>query len=167
MIPLVKNVSFFIACSALALAFWISQYYLLSVIFLIVLVINLIADKKNPSFLGSILFIVVICGTALGIMIGEAPPLLLLVCVTSIFYWDMDALDKRLKLQKSTEITRGMVRAHIYRLLGSLGIGYLIGLVSLFIDIRISLGWAILLGVVVFAGIFLIIRSVRLPAETL
>jgi hypothetical protein len=167
MIPLVKNVSLLIACSALVLTFWISQDYVLSMTFLIVFVINLIADKKYSSFLSSILFIVVICGAAFGITIGGAPSLLLLVCVASIFYWDLDALDKRLKPQKYTELTRAMERSHIYRLLGSLGIGYLIGLVSLSIDIRLSLGWAILLGVVVFAGIFLIIRSMRLPAETL
>jgi hypothetical protein len=165
MIPLAKNVSLFIACSALAVAFWISQYIVLSVIFMMIFVINLVADKKNPRILSSILFIVIISGAALGIMVGGSPPLLLLVCVVSLSYWDLDAFDRRLKLQKPAELTREMEKSHIYRLLGSLGVGYLIGLVSLSIHIRLSIGWAILLGIAVFPGILLPIRLVRTPVK--
>ena len=166
MIPLAKNLSLFMACSALAVAFWIPQYILLSVIFMMVFVINLIPTKKNPSILSSILFIVVISGAAFGIMVGGSPPLLLFVCVASLSYWDLDALDRRLKPQKSTELTREMEKSHIYRLLGSLGVGYLIGLVSLSIHIKLSIGWAIVLGIAVFAGIISIIRLVRTPAKS-
>lgn len=166
MISSAKFFSLLIACATLAVSLWYSKYSWISAIFIIVFVFLLIFSKKVPEYLNFLIFIGLVSCAAYGIWIGGSLPIILLSCTTSLAYWDLDAFERRFRNQEYSETTKEIEKSHLYRLIGSLGVGYLIGLVGSTIHINLSLGWAILLGATIFLGIFLIIKIVRTPAET-
>jgi hypothetical protein len=111
--------------------------------------------------LGSVMFIFVVIAAALGIL-AEMPSLAMLVAIlAALAAWDLNAFQARLALAPKDEKTLALEKAHLLRLGWVLGAGLFLSLAGLLVQIRLSLLWAMLLGVVVVFGIRLGLDALR------
>jgi hypothetical protein len=129
---------------------------------------HLLAPKTYPAAarsasnrLGSVMFIFVVIAAALGIL-AEMPSLAMLVAIlAALAAWDLNAFQARLALAPKDEKTLALEKAHLLRLGWVLGAGLFLSLAGLLVQIRLSLLWAMLLGVVVVFGIRLGLDALR------
>lgn len=91
--------------------------------------------------------------------------LMLLAALAGLAFWDLDSFHARLHLVTPNPETIQLEKAHLRRLLLALTMGGLLTLGFSFFQIRLSLGWAILIGLAVVLLIREGIRSLNLDGQ--
>jgi len=98
-----------------------------------------------------------------GVWLGYVAPLLLAGLVAALAGWDLSRFARRLAGAGRVEGLPGLVRAHLRRLLAALGLGLLLGLAALEIQITLSFAAALLLAACAILGLS---RAVRALGQT-
>ncbi len=154
-----RVLSFGLACVFLCMGFGLQAEWAWSGGFLLLGIAGcfLLLKYKWPVGLAgfTIILIAAVAGIFLNISLWSA----LLAVVAGLGFWDLDAFNERLTRVPASEETLSLEKVHHKRLLLALGIGGGLVLFSLLIDFRLSLGWAILLGLAVILLVRLGIRS--------
>jgi hypothetical protein len=108
---------------------------------------------RTRTVLGLWMFVVFQVSAVAGLLNGLSYWAMLVVMVAGLAFWDLDAFYWRLSRVKACDETRLVEKAHGKRLLITLAAGALLGAGGLLFELKLSLGWAILLGLVIFIGI--------------
>lgn len=91
-----------------------------------------------------------------------AAPWLLPGMVAALVAWDLGRFARRLELPGRQIVHRaGLIRSHLQRLGLAAGLGLLLGETALGLTLELSLGWALLLGLLAISGLAGLIRLVR------
>ncbi|MBK9714870.1 MAG: hypothetical protein IPO81_26775 [Kouleothrix sp.] len=81
-------------------------------------------------------------------------------CV-GVIAWDLDGFARRLWAAGRVEARERLVRAHLRRLLVAAGLGWAAGALALGVRVRLSFGWALLLGLLAIACLWRVMAWVR------
>lgn len=154
-----RKFSFFLACFVMALALSMERQWLWVALALGLGVAGWYLLDKIRWQAGQAGFIILVGAAAAGIFLGLPLWLMLPAVVFALGFWDLDAFLYRIARFQSDERIERLRKAHHYRLAVTLLAGVVISLPGLFLRLDLSLGWAILLGLVIFLGIRLGIRA--------
>lgn len=95
---------------------------------------------------GTAVFILLLAAAAVGVLNSVSSVAMFAAALSALAYWDLEAFQHRLRRVKPDEATQALQQAHLKRLLGVLGVSLALSLVGLAVQIRLSIGWGILLG---------------------
>jgi hypothetical protein len=107
---------------------------------------------RTRMVLGIWMFVIFQVSAVAGLLNGLSYWAMLVVMITGLAFWDLDAFYWRLSRVKASDETWLVEKAHGKRLLIALAAGALLGAGGLLFELKLSLGWAILLGLVIFIG---------------
>jgi hypothetical protein len=159
MTTLHRKTSFFLACTFLSLALFMEQQWVWAALALCIgAAVWLLIDRIKWQT-GWVAFFIFVAVAATGTYLGFPLWLMLPVVLFALVFWDLDAFLYRLSWFEPNERIQQMEKAHYIRLVMALVAGTVISLPGLFLRLDLSLGWAILLGLVIFLGIRLGIRA--------
>ncbi len=111
----------------------------------------------SASF-GLILFVTL---AAWGVFLELPAGWLLLAVITTLAAWDLAYFSWRLEQVPSTADPAGLLRAHLSRLALATGLGLILGGLALQLHFELSLGWALLLGLLILLGLSRAVRTIR------
>lgn len=148
-----RTFSLCLAAVALALAYGLGIAWVWTPVFIVLGLLGWWAPAVLKLQPATALFIVFIAAAALGCILGLPTAAMLLAVLAALAYWDLDALHLRLSEVSDSPATRRLAAGHLKRLLAVLGLSLAAGLGAIFIHINLTLGWAMILGLVVIAGI--------------
>jgi len=162
-IPYLRNICLLAVCLFFFLGLSIRQEWLFALVPLVIAVSGWIitrVDSASPGYrlktslpLGTIVFLGAIIGASVGSFNGLPVWSMLLVVVFAVFYWDLDALIQRMKRIEHSDELQMVELEHLRRLAVAGGIGITASLPGLFLQVKINLFWAIILGLVIIFGI--------------
>ena len=98
---------------------------------------------------------------AIGVLLGLSPEAMLLGLVGALCAWDLDHFLRRVEGQAQVRDARSLAHRHLGRLLVVAGLGLLLGLVALRVDLRLTLLTALLLGLLAVLGLGRAVRYLR------
>jgi hypothetical protein len=102
---------------------------------------------------------------ALGILAGSAPIVLMLGVVATLAAWDLFSFSTRLRRTPQVVGAAALVGAHLRRLGMVVGVGLLLGVLSLTVHFGLSFGWALGLALLVALGLRYLGRALRQAEE--
>lgn len=95
-----------------------------------------------------LLFILSTAGAAWGIWRGLSPATMLLATVLALAAWDLAHFGQRLESAGRVEGRASLERGHLAQLAAASGAGLLLGLLALYLHVRLTLATGLLLGLV-------------------
>jgi hypothetical protein len=98
---------------------------------------------------------------AVGVLLGLSPEAMLLGLVGALCAWDLDHFLRRVAGRVQVPDPALLARRHLGRLLAVAGLGLLLGLVALRVELRLSLLAALLLGLLAVLGLGRAVRYLR------
>jgi len=113
----------------------------------------LVGVVRGWDWMGAFSFVSLMSLAALGMWLRIAPMLMLVGAVAALIAWDLDGLGRRMRSARRVEGGATLVRAHLQRLAAVAGLGLLLGGIALGIHIRLSFGWALVLGLLAILGL--------------
>jgi hypothetical protein len=108
---------------------------------------------KMPHPPGTVVFLTFLILAVSGILQGASLWFMLPSVVFSLAFWDLDALMERLRTVQANEGTQRLEKLHLSRLFPALIFGLLLGWSGMIFLLRLSLGWAILLALVMIISL--------------
>jgi hypothetical protein len=102
---------------------------------------------------------------ALGVWFALSTPVLLAGVVAALVAWDLDRFVRRTRNAGHVAEAAALTRAHLQWLLVVAGLGLALGAVAAGIQVPLSFGWALLLGMVVILGMSRAIRSLTRESD--
>jgi hypothetical protein len=152
---------------ALSLGFLLAGHWAWALLFCILGLVGWLA--RYPAFYfapaGNILFAILVTASALGVIAGLSVPLMLAAVTFALGFWDLHALETRLRQAVSSPATATLEKAHLQRLLPILALGFLLALIPLSIQFELSLEWAMALGLLLVVGLRLGIHFLTVPQK--
>lgn len=174
-IPYLRNISLLAVCLFYLLGLSIRREWLFALVPLVIAVSGWIITRvdsalpgyrlKAPLPLGTIVFLGIVVGASAGSFNGLPVWSMLLVVVFGVFYWDLDALIQRMKRVDHSDELQMVELEHLRRLVIAGGIGIAASLPGLFLQVKINLFWAIVLGLVIIFGIRLAVKELTQQKE--
>jgi len=161
MIKTARLICFWLSAATLAAGFWIGGYWVGSILILLLAFLGWFWIRKSDLDIGSGGFVFYVAGAALGINLKLPAEMMLFTLLASLAFWDLDAFYQKLCKVKTDLTTSKLENTHMIRLALAIGIGLAIGLAGLWFTIQLSLGWAILISLVIILGIQLGIGMLR------
>ena len=98
---------------------------------------------------------------AVAMLLGVGGVWPVLALVAALVAWDLDQFSQRMRAAGRVDDALGQERRHIRRILIVAGLGGLLGLAALSLQVRLSFGLALLLAVVMMLCLSLVIGYVR------
>jgi hypothetical protein len=157
-----RILSVVIGFASLCLGFGLGGEWLWAGIFLVTGIGGVIFLTWRKCEFGWVGLGIFLAAAAWGVYLSLPFWLMLLAALAGLAFWDLDALYARLRQVTPGPETIQLEKAHHRRLLLALLIGGLLTLVFSFFQIRLSLGWAIVIGLAVVLLIREGIRSLNL-----
>jgi hypothetical protein len=97
--------------------------------------------------------IVFTASAAFGILRGASTMTMLVGTVAALAAWDLDHFERRLRAAQRAEGRSALIRAHLRRLSIVVGLGLALGGIGLSVQVEITFGWALLLGLLAFLAL--------------
>jgi glucose dehydrogenase len=144
--------SFILACAGMVTGCAVGGRWLWTLAFFVLALAGALLLWKTQAGLGLLMFVVFQVSAVAGVLNGLSYWAMLATMVAGLAFWDLDAFYWRLSQVKACDETRLVERAHRKRLMIALSAGALLGVGGLLFELKLSLGWAILLGLVIFIG---------------
>ncbi|MEW5872780.1 MAG: hypothetical protein AB1894_26205 [Chloroflexota bacterium] len=135
-----------LALSALALGYSSERLWIWALLLVLLAVFVRLALPGTPGDKGTALFVLLVAAAAVGVLNGVSSLVMLVAVLFALSYWDLEAFDRRLGRIELDEATQLLQQAHLKRLLVVLGVSLILGLTGIAVQIRLSVGWGILLG---------------------
>jgi len=118
----------------------------------------LVGQLRRLGWLNDMSFALLIIAAAVGVWWSVPAGWMLAGTVAALAAWDLARFDRRLAHVEQITGERQLRRDHLQRLLLVTGLGLGFGALALSIQFELSLGWAILLGLLAVIGLSRIIR---------
>jgi hypothetical protein len=109
--------------------------------------------RRRWARVGSVVFLGWTGAAVAGFLVGLGQGWMLLGGVAALVVWDLDHFARRLHTASRVEQEALLVRAHLQRIALVAGAGLLLGGLALLVQVQLSLGWAVLLGLLVMVGV--------------
>ncbi len=103
------------------------------------------------------------CGV--GVLVGLSPLLLIVSVGAAVAVWDLAALNRRSRGASDPEAARGVERAHVQRLVVTVGGGGVLGAAAVLVRVRLGFAVLLALGIVLAIGLSLFLRTLRGSTE--
>ncbi len=113
------------------------------------------------SWISSVCLVVQAVAAAAAVLIGVWGGWSVIGLVAALVAWDLDQFAQRMGAAERVDDAPGQERRHIQRVLIVAGIGGLLGIAGLVLQVRLSFGLALLLAVLAMLGLTLIIGIMR------
>ena len=103
------------------------------------------------------------CGV--GVLVGLSPLLLIASLSAAVVVWDLAALNRRSRGASDPDAARGVERAHVRRLVVTVGGGGVLGAAAVLVRVRLGFAVLLALGIVLTIGLSLFLRTLRGSGE--
>jgi hypothetical protein len=144
----------------LALGYALTPLWLGAVVVAILGLIWLVGQQRQVDWLNDFGFAFFVAAAAIGVWRGAPSGWMLVGTVAALAAWDLARFDGRLAQVEQIIGGRQLRRDHLRRLLLVAGLGLGFGALALGLQFELSLGWAILLGLLVVIGLSRIVGVV-------
>lgn len=152
--------SFLLACAGLAIGCAVAGFWLWVLACAVLALAGWLLLRQTQTVLGSPVFLVFLVSAAVGLINGLSFWAMLATLIAGLAFWDLDAFYWRLSRVQASDETRLVEKAHGKRLALALAAGGVLSAASLLVELmlssfeqKLSLGWAILLGLLIFISI--------------
>jgi hypothetical protein len=149
----VRGISLFLASALLAINFGMAGLWFGAAASLVYGLLVWFMVSRQASDTGHIWLIGYLLFAALGINLGLSIPLMLGAVVFALAFWDTDFFLRKLNRVRSAQWKAPLENAHLLRLAITLSTGLVISLVGLIFQTDLGLGWAMLIGLVIFISL--------------
>ena len=154
-----RTVSLITACGFFTLALALAGWWLWALIPLVFAVAGWMILRKTAYSIGTVGFLLSITTAVFGTLRGLPLWAMVLVVISGLVFWDLDALIHRLDVVEPSDKTREIEKKHLERLGLAVAIGLAASLPGVLLRINFSLAWAIVFGLVVILGIRQVIKE--------
>jgi hypothetical protein len=111
-------------------------------------------SQRAPNLInGTAGLIVFTASAALGLLRGASTFAMLVGTLAALAAWDLDHFERRLRTAQRVEAQGALIRAHLRRLSIVAGLGLTLGGIALSVQVEITFGWALLLGLLAFLAL--------------
>ncbi len=141
------------AALAMIAAYALSALWVGSVIILALGLIWLVGQQRQVKWLVDLGLIAFIVMAAFGVWRGVGAGWMLFSTVVALAAWDLAHFARRLGQVDQVVAEARLRQAHLWQLLMTLGLGFVLGGVALSIQLKMELGWLIGLGLLVVVGL--------------
>jgi len=164
--------SLLLACAGMAIGCAVAGLWLWVLAYAVMGLAGWLLLRQTQTVLGSLMFLVFLVSAAAGLINGLSFWAMLATVIAGLAFWDLDAVYWRLSRVQASDETRLVERAHGKRLALALAAGGLLSAASLLVELmlssfehKLSLGWAILLGMLIFISIRYGINALQVNQE--
>ncbi len=123
------------------------------------------AQQRRGSGLEGVFLVIFLLAGGAGFWLGVPGWIALIATVATLGAWDLDHFLQRLNVVERVEFDTGLGREHFRRLAVVQGLGLFIGLLALFVHLRIAFWWEALLVLLAVIGIRQLVHFVRKQME--
>ena len=113
------------------------------------------------SWLTTLGLVGLILVTAVGGILELLPVLLLTAVALALFAWDMGNYGRALAVVPDVRDEPGLIKIHMQWAGGMIGLGWLLGLIAINVQLPLNLGWTFGLGLVVVLGLRWLVRRLQ------
>jgi hypothetical protein len=99
--------------------------------------------------------------TAVAALLGLAPILLLTGMALALFAWNLGNVNRMLTAVPDIRDESALIKTHLQWSGGTIGLGWLLGLIALNIQFSINFWWALVLGIVVVFALSHLVRRLQ------
>lgn len=125
----------------------------------------LISLWQRVDWAASVGLLVVACAAMLGVWLGLSPLLLAISLLSGLLAWDLSDFSNRLRRAACADDLSLLVKRHLLRLGGLGGLSLILMIVALFVHVRISFGWLLLIAIVLIFGLLQLARHLRQSSQ--
>ena len=148
-----REISLFLASALLAANFGMAGLWIGVIVSLVYGLLAWFMVSRQVSDTGFVWFSGYLLMAALGINLGLFLPMMVGVVVSALAFWDTDSFLRRLNRVHSTQWKAPLENSHLLRLIITLSLGLLLSLAGFIIQTDLSLGWAMLIGLVIIISL--------------
>ena len=150
-----------ISTLALALGYTLANEEILAPAVTILGILWLVAFFRGWHSLSSLALIIFVGMAGFAAWKGYSPWLMLIVLVSALSAWDLNAMIMRISRLKKEAIDPGIENRHLTRLAVVDGVGLSFGIVAMLVRVEMSLVIGLLLGLGLFLGLSQLISYLR------
>jgi hypothetical protein len=161
MITTALTISIVLAASALTVAYGLGGLWIPAAVVLVVGALWVLGERAGWSWISWPMVVLFAGAAAVGALLSLNHILLLIGLIAALSAWDLDHLARQLDRVDAVEHESAMKRRHLLRLLAVDGLGLLFAVVALLVEIRLSFGLALVLGLVALLGLSCALRFFR------
>jgi hypothetical protein len=121
----------------------------------------LLSQWRGWVWVASLGIFVFITAAGMGVWIGLSPILMAFSVLGSLMAWDLAGFSQRLRGAAPEDNLRRLEKEHLLRSASLGGAGLVLILLALFIHVRISFGWMILLALAGVMGLVQLVNRLR------
>ncbi len=121
----------------------------------------LLGHRRSLPWTSSLCLVVQTVAAAVAVLYGVWGGWPVISLVAALVAWDLDEFAQRMRAAERVDDAPGQERRHIQRVLVVAGIGGLLAIVGLVLQVRLSFGLALLLAALAMLGLSLIIGIMR------
>jgi hypothetical protein len=155
-----------IAVLLVGIAFSLTQIWSGLPLSILVGALWLAGDHTGRSWLAAVALVSLVLVTAVGGILGVSAALLLTAIALALFAWTMGNVSRPLTAVTDVRREPDLIKTHARWAGGIIGLGWLLGLIALNLQLTLTFGWGLLLGiVVVFTTSRFVRRLQREPGE--
>jgi hypothetical protein len=98
---------------------------------------------------------------AVGAVLDVSPTLLVTSIALALFAWTMGDVAEQLTAVPEMRDEAAVIKKHVQWAGGVIGLGWLLGVVALNLQLGLAFGWVLLLGIIVIIALSLFVRRLR------
>jgi hypothetical protein len=161
MISTAVTISIVLAASALIAGYGLGALWLPAAAVLVMGVLWILGQRAGWSWFAWLMVVLFTGAAAIGTLLDLNRILLTVGLIASVSAWDLDAFARQLRRVDAVEKELALKRRHLRRLLVVDSLGLLIAVLALAVQIKLSFGLALVLGLVALVGLSRAIRFFR------
>ena len=154
-------ITIIIATLTLALGYALIPVWLGAIIVVTLGLVWLVGQQRRMDWLNDLSFALFTVAAAFGVWWGAPAGWMLAGAAAALAAWDLARFDRRLAQVEQIAGEGQLRRDHLRRLLAAAGLGLGFGALALSLQFELSIGWAILLGLLVVIVLSRIIQVAR------
>ncbi len=154
-----------LAAGALALGYGLSGLWTWMLLVLALGLLWLLGQRRGWGWMASAVLVLFVIAAASGLWFGLVAGWMLSGVVAALSAWDLDHFALRLRSVERVEGAHELERRHLRRLLIADGLGLLLAALALRVEIELSFGVALLLGLFAVLGLGQVIGFLRRESD--
>ncbi len=164
MITTALTISIILAASALAVACGLGGLWIPLAAVLVMGALWVLGERAGWRCIAWLMVVLFAGAAAVGALLYLNHILLLIGLIAALSAWDFDYLARQLDRVDAVEHASAMKRRHLLRLLVVNGLGVLFAVLALLVEVRLSFGLALVLGLIALLGLSRALRFFRREA---
>jgi hypothetical protein len=154
-----------IAASTLIAAYGLGGLWLPGALILLLGALWILGQRADWRWLSWLMMILFAITAAVGILLDLTPVLLVVGLIAALSAWDLDEFAHQLRCVDVVEQEQALRRRHLRRLLAADGFGLLFAILALSIQVNLSFGLGVVLGLLALIGLSRAIGFLRRQSD--